>query len=409
MGKITELRNWWDRLTTAGPSYGYFPKASKTWLITKKDCTAEANTLFRGTGVNVTTDGRPYLGVAIGSSEYVTTHTERKIEEWVSHVISLAIIATTQPHAAFSALTHGLMSKWTYLSHTTPDVGLLLKPIDNALRSDLLPALTGRPPPSDLQCTLFALPARLGGLGIDFPSRTATHKTASSLLVTSTLCDHILSQDPNYGPTIILKQLESKKEVHQQNIAKSLAEANRISEALPDPLRRAMDFAKEKGASTWLTALLQVEHGFALHKGAFQDTLALRYGWTPADMSLKCVCGTNSSVEHAMSCARGGFPSLRHNEIRDLTATLLTEVCNNVCTEPELQPLSQEALRGASANCQDGKRLDIAANGFWGGTFERTYFDVRVFNPLARRTDTPNSPPHIENKKGSKSGPMNKE
>ncbi len=29
--------------------------------------------------------------------------------------------------------------------------------------------------------------------------------------------------------------------------------------------------------------------------------------------------------------------------------------------------------------------------------------------PWPRRTDTPNSPPHIENTKGSKSGPMNKE
>ena len=28
-------------------------------------------------------------------------------------------------------------------------------------------------------------------------------------------------------------------------------------------------------------------------------------------------------------------------------------------------------------------RLDIAANGFWGGRFERTFFDVRVFNPHA--------------------------
>ena len=64
----------------------------------------------------------------------------------------------------------------------------------------------------------------------------------------------------------------------------------------------------------------------------------------------------------------GGFPSIRHNEIRNLTATLLTEVCNDVCIEPELQ---------------EGARLDIAANGFWGGTFERTYFDVRVFNPHA--------------------------
>ena len=51
--------------------------------------------------------------------------------------------------------------------------------------------------------------------------------------------------------------------------------------------------------------------------------------------------------------------------------------------EPELQPVAGEVLSGATANSQDGARLDIAANGFWGGTFQRTYFDVRVFNPLA--------------------------
>ncbi len=39
---------------------------------------------------------------------------------------------------------------------------------------------------------------------------------------------------------------------------------------------------------------------------------------------------------------------------------------------------------GLSANVQDGARLDIACNGFWGGRFERTYLDVRVFNPHAK-------------------------
>ena len=92
-----------------------------------------------------------------------------------------------------------------------------------------------------------------------------------------------------------------------------------------------------------------------------------------------------------MSCAKGGFPSIRHNEIRDLTATVLTKVCNDVCTEPELQPVTDEELIGATANSQPGARLDIAANGVWGGTFERTYFDIRVFTipmpPSNRHTD----------------------
>ena len=40
-------------------------------------------------------------------------------------------------------------------------------------------------------------------------------------------------------------------------------------------------------------------------------------------------------------------------------------------------------MSGLSVNSQSGAHLDIAANGVWGGTFERTYFDVRVFNPHA--------------------------
>ena len=97
----------------------------------------------------------------------------------------------------------------------------------------------------------------------------------------------------------------------------------------------------------------------------------------------KCECGNRMSVEHALSCAKGGFTIIRHNEICDLTATLLTEVCSEVSIEPELQPVMPQQLTGATANAQDGARLDISANGVWGGKYEKTYLDVRVFNPHA--------------------------
>ena len=44
---------------------------------------------------------------------------------------------------------------------------------------------------------------------------------------------------------------------------------------------------------------------------------------------------------------------------------------------------SERNLFHAKANITEGARLDIAANGLWGGRFERTYFDMRVFNPHA--------------------------
>ena len=78
----------------------------------------------------------------------------------------------------------------------------------------------------------------------------------------------------------------------------------------------------------------------------------------------------------------GGFPSIRHNEIRDLTATLLTEVCSSVTIEPDLQVLTTEEFSNRTANTSESARLDIAANGFWEGRFEKTFLDVRVFNPF---------------------------
>ena len=71
------------------------------------------------------------------------------------------------------------------------------------------------------------------------------------------------------------------------------------------------------------------------------------------------------------------------NEIRDLTAALLSEVCHNVLTEPHLQPMTGEVMSGLSPNIQDGAQLDIAADRFWGSRFERAFFDVKVFNPYA--------------------------
>ena len=100
-------------------------------------------------------------------------------------------------------------------------------------------------------------------------------------------------------------------------------------------------------------------------------------------MPSRCVCGENFSVEHALSYPCGGLPSIRHNDIRDLTAKLLTEVCSNVSIEPALQPLTGERLSHRTSNSEEGARLGVCAQGFWGDRHQSAFFDVRVFNPLA--------------------------
>ena len=74
---------------------------------------------------------------------------------------------------------------------------------------------------------------------------------------------------------------------------------------------------------------------------------------------------------------------MRHNDIRDITVDVLTEVCPSVSIEPILQPLTGEQLQYQTANTEDDARADISAQGFWGNKQQRAFFDVRVFNPLA--------------------------
>ena len=57
------------------------------------------------------------------------------------------------------------------------------------------------------------------------------------------------------------------------------------------------------------------------------------------------------------------FHCIRHNELRNITASLLKETCHEVATEPSLQPVTSETLDGASTTKHDGAHLDIVAYG----------------------------------------------
>ena len=80
-----------------------------------------------------------------------------------------------------------------------------------------------------------------------------------------------------------------------------------------------------------------------------------------------------------MTCKKGGFIHMRHNELRNFEAGLLNEVCRNVAIEPRLLPLTGEVLSLSSANTEDNARLDIKARGFF-REGQTAYFDIRVTN-----------------------------
>ena len=59
-------------------------------------------------------------------------------------------------------------------------------------------------------------------------------------------------------------------------------------------------------------------------------------------------------------------------------------MCNDVAIEPPLKTLTGETFKYKTANVADDARLDVSARGFW-LRGQRAFFDVKVFNPNARR------------------------
>ena len=356
---------------------------SKTWLVVKQEHFPLATEIFADSGVQITVEGRRHLGTALGTSSFTEAYVNDKVQEWVGEVVRLSSIAVSQPHAAYAALSHGLFSKWTYLLRTLLDISDLFELLEESIRHNLLPALTGRTGLNNLERNLLELPARLGGLGIMNPTKNAEVHHNSSLRITAPLTTLILRQEKGCSRDINVVQATIKKSVKSERRRVQTDEARSLHDELPPKLQRAMDLGSEKGASSWLMTLPITEHNFPQHKGSFRDALCIRYGWQPSRMPSRCVCGENFSVEHALSCPCGGLPSIRHNDIRDLTAKLLTEVCSSVSIETALQPLTGERLSHRTSNSEEGALLDVCAQGFWGDRHQSAFFDVRVFNPLA--------------------------
>ena len=153
-----------------------------------------------------------------------------------------------------------------------------------------------------------------------------------------------------------------------------------MKNAESEKTKRSLEFAAEKGPSTWLTVILISEINFNLNKREFRAAFNLRYDWNISDGPSMCVCGKSFTVGHAMICKRGDFIIQHHNELRGLEAELLNMVCNDVEVEPAVQNVNGETLN-QEANTSAGVRLDVHARGF--GKDKYLPFFVRVCHPNA--------------------------
>ena len=81
-----------------------------------------------------------------------------------------------------------------------------------------------------------------------------------------------------------------------------------------------------------------LHHGSLLYlwrvRGVLYTRVYSRIHWlfdtTGCQSECQCTCNEPFTVEHALSCPKGTFPIHHHNEIRDITHCLLSEVVKNL-------------------------------------------------------------------------------
>eukprot|EP00117_Sycon_ciliatum_P032471 scpid81869/ scgid25173/ len=189
----------------------------------------------------------------------------------------LANVAATHPDAAFAAFVFGLHHRCgTFLQRTMPTVGDNLQPLQDAICTRLLPALT-KHEVGDLEMEMVALPARHGGLSFDNPVEDSPRKHAASLESTAHLSAQITPGGSELLESIWLDQAtKSAVRIRHRTVLEATATA--IQDHLPQPQQRAMSLAHEKGGSSTLTTVPMAEHGFSFDaKADYDDHIRLSY------------------------------------------------------------------------------------------------------------------------------------
>ena len=121
--------------------------------------------LFSDTKINVTTEGRRYLGAVIGSNEFQTKYVNEKVTELCSELKILLEFAKSQAKAGYAAFCFGEQNKFSHFLRNIPEMNDLMKPVDEIVQTFLLPEIIGETI-SENERELYSFPVRSRGLGI---------------------------------------------------------------------------------------------------------------------------------------------------------------------------------------------------------------------------------------------------
>ncbi|CEM21107.1 unnamed protein product [Vitrella brassicaformis CCMP3155] len=374
LGKLHGILVWFRALRRIGLSYGYHPKAAKSFLVVKPELEQIAREVFEPEGVQIVTNKR-FLGGYVGDKGGRAAFLCEKVEGWVRGVRALTSAARNFPHTAHAAMTRSLQMEWDYVFYVVLTNECALSPLREAIAKELLPALLGGPvTPSEVD--LMLLPARHGGTGIRDPLDRATAAYPASRASTKVVFKSVQGKAPfhsgDHRATIRHALTQSKQ---QQDVAHKTKREAALSH-IDRRRHRVLSRSAEYKTSGWLTTLPSTDNNTGLDAAEFRDALNMRYGRHPPGLAARCDhCNQPLTVDYALCCKWYGLVIHRHNELRDTFAELIGMAWGDA-------GVRREVVLKAGEEGEGGVRADIVARGVW----ERqagASFDICITDPDA--------------------------
>ena len=399
VGKAADTARGLKFLQEEGPRYGYHPEPAKCIYVCKAEDEACAREEFERLGLHIQySRGERYLGGFVGSAKEKDKLIKEKVENWVQDVLVMAAVAAKYPQSAYIGYVKCKQPEWQYVQRVVADIAHFFEPLEEAIRYHFIPALLGLKSDeldSDLQQTLTHS-VKTGGMGILNPMDTAQRVHSISAAATGCLTASLIRND---GTFAIDEHNRTARKATQA------ARKSRIDDEMLSLTRRGEGNATKQRRDkrntkngAWLTVVPTEKNGTVLLPTEWRDSVKLRYNFSPQGMQTHCDgCNSAMTVEHALSCKKGGLVHARHDELRNALHNMCCEATSSSrCSrEPKIHMRAhhgrQRAPRGTSTptaippqtpNTTE-ERGDVGCFGFWADGRE-TIFDLRVTDTDAK-------------------------
>ena len=386
-GPVAKVLDWAELAVKLAPKYGIRFNPDKTGIMScdpkrtaEVQKAVEARPRFADVEV---TKGMEILGCYVGWWGDVSDFIEEKVAEWAGGLARLAKVGKGDPHGLYTAVTSSFLGMPTYVQRGMGGESGSYAPIERVMAESVIPNLVPQGRTGEGAREVYALPYRLGGLGLTNVTTTVQPNHDVAVKATMVLTEALLGKREWSAADHNENFSNATSEHKTAKLAELKEEQDRLQNVyvsrLPPPQKKATEHAMHKGTHYFLVSKPVEAHRTYLSPEQWDDALATRYGYNPRKVSPSCSqCHKENDLAHALTCRHGGNLHGRHNMLRDELAHVCRSAFGQAEFSVEVEPWVRRQAGGGLADL----RADVGVRGLdQPGTM--TMLDVRICHPAA--------------------------